>query len=461
MIDSRFLPHNSHHEEPERFQELDPQLRRLRHQALIWHSPLIEQLPEALPGIYTLGGGRQVGKTTLLKQWMHALLQRGVAPSRIGFVTGELIDDHHALVRILEDLLAEMPPSQLCFLIVDEVSYIKGWGKGVKYLADLGALERVALIVTGSDLTVIQDARLRLPGRRGRAERADFHLHPLSFGAFVQLAGGLEDPESLLEPSQDPPPETMATLQGLLERYLMHGGYLTAMNDMAMDGVIAPSTFRIYAEWLRGDMLKRGRQEHYLREVLASIIQRLGSQITWNALSRELSIDHPKTVQDYVELLVSMDAVFVQPALLEQKLVAAPKKARKLMFTDPFIHHAAVSWLRPTAAPFDDQVRPAVLDPIMSSRLVESVVATHHRRFAPTFYIKARGEVDVAVVRGRGFTPIEVKWRARLRAGDLKQVAKYDNGVVWAPVASARRLQGVPVRPLALELLRLDGAGAM
>ena len=104
------------------------------------------------------------------------------------------------------------------------------------------------------------------------------------------------------------------------------------MNDVARLGRIMPSTLRVYSDWLRGDVNKRGKSEASLREVAASIRNRLGSQLTWNALSRELSIDHPSTVQSYVELLASMDAVFVQPALQEDRLRPAPKKARKVMF---------------------------------------------------------------------------------------------------------------------------------
>jgi hypothetical protein len=38
-----------------------------------------------------------------------------------------------------------------------------------------------------------------------------------------------------------------------------------------------------------------------------------------------------------IGLLESMDAVFVQSAIREDKLAAAPKKARKVLFADPFI----------------------------------------------------------------------------------------------------------------------------
>ena len=69
-MDPRFLPHNSHLDNPAGFSEQDPQLRWLSRQAYQYRSELLDELAVALPGIYTLGGGRQIGKSTLLKQWM-------------------------------------------------------------------------------------------------------------------------------------------------------------------------------------------------------------------------------------------------------------------------------------------------------------------------------------------------------------------------------------------------------
>ena len=65
-----------------------------------------------LAGVYTITGGRQVEKTTLLKQWMCHLIQSGAAPSCIAYLTGELIDDHHSLIQILSTTLNEMPIGQ-------------------------------------------------------------------------------------------------------------------------------------------------------------------------------------------------------------------------------------------------------------------------------------------------------------------------------------------------------------
>ena len=131
----------------------------------MFRSDLLEKLPTETPGIYTLGGGRQIGKTTLLKQWMELLLKQSVPPQAIFFFSGEIIDDHHALYRLVRDQVASMPCSAkgLKFILIDEVTYIREWDKAIKFLADTGELEEVIVLLTGSDLLLMEDARKRFP----------------------------------------------------------------------------------------------------------------------------------------------------------------------------------------------------------------------------------------------------------------------------------------------------------
>ena len=186
-MDNRFLPHNTHLEGLNAFRLLDPHLRQLAKCPLVHNSELLSEFPVHEPGIYTISGGRQVGKTTLLKQWMERLVENNIELKRIMFLTGELIDDHHSMVRLITGALDEMPYSGLNYVILDEVTYISNWDKGVKYLADAGLLEDVILVLTGSDLVIIQEARMRFPGRRGRSDTVDFHLYPLSFSECIKL----------------------------------------------------------------------------------------------------------------------------------------------------------------------------------------------------------------------------------------------------------------------------------
>ena len=399
-MDTRFLPHNTHLEKPEVFFKQDPHLKLLEKQALVHRSHLLNQIPRYISGIFTLSGGRQTGKTTLLKQWKAELLERRVPTNAIAYLTGELVDDHHSLIRLVTDLLTEIPDKGLTFIFLDEVTYIRDWDKGVKYLADAGMLENTVLVVTGSDMVIIKEARMRFIGRRGIAEKVDFHLYPLSFFEYVKLSKRIshDEVDLLTITNELPRIELFDRLYEEFDRYLYHGGFLTAINDMAMHQRILPATFSTYSDLIRGDVLKRNKQEHYLLEILQAIVKRYGSQITWNALAHDLSTDHPKTIADYVALLVSMDAAFVQAALLEDKLTASPKKAKKLMFADPFIYHAVNSWINPCKDPFHEQLKPTLTDADRSAKLVEACVATHYRRIFPTCYIKSKGEVDIAYV---------------------------------------------------------------
>ena len=139
----------------------------------------------------------------------------------------------------------------------------------------------------------------------------------------------------------------------------------------------------------------------------------------------------------------------------EDTLAAAPKKARKVMFTDPFILHAVRSWLVETDDPFQQQVLPLTQDPEWAGRLAEACAACHYRLFHPTYYIKAEGEVDIAYVRDGVFWPIEVKWTQQLRPKDLKQISKYPNGLICTRTTLSGEVHGVPSEPLPLNLLRL------
>ena len=77
---------------------------------------------------------------------------------------------------------------------------------------------------------------MRFPGRRGESAVSDFHLHPLSFREFVALEGNVEDVESYLRELSAMPDEAVDLIYDAFDRYLLHGGYLTAINDLAEHG---------------------------------------------------------------------------------------------------------------------------------------------------------------------------------------------------------------------------------
>lgn len=447
MLDALFIIHNSHLEDPDKFSQRDPQLRALAKQIYVYSSPLVNQLPMHIAGIYTISGGRQIGKTTLAKQWMQHLLAQKINPKSIAYFTGETIVDHLSMIRQLQNYLQAMPDNSLKYIIIDEITYIQNWDMGVKFLADAGLLSDVVLILTGSDLVIIQEARMRFPGRRGKASQVDFHVYPLSFYETLKLKNTIDTLDESLQ-SDSPDDRLIKQINAEFENYLIHGGYLTALNNYAENNYIEKAVLDVYADWIRGDVIKHKKNDHHCREFFSAMIKRLSSQITWGALAKDFSIEHHATVADYAALLMSMDAIYVQQALIEDKLVGAPKKARKLIFTDPFIYHAIKAWLQPCANPFQEQISLSLKDPVITSYLVESCVVSHYRRWFPTYYIKAAGEVDIAYVNKNKFWPIEIKWTQQIRPADLKQIQKYKNGIILGKQSSLNQMNATPVYPL-------------
>jgi uncharacterized protein len=446
MRDEQYI-HNFFREDPTRFYNDDPHLRRAALQPFQYVSPLIETPEFLMPGIFMLTGGRQVGKTTLLKQWMAKMLrEQKKSPADVAFLTGELIrDDTELRHDIMKQLDGKSAPQTI---IIDEVNYVKDWDKAIKFLADAGALEAVTLILTGSDSAILRDAMKRFAGRRGKANRVDFTFYPLGFAETVELKA--PDLKDVIEACRQsgcahiPLEYTfhILRLEELFEGYLMHGGYLTAISDWIRLGRVEPATCRTYAEWLRGDILKHNKQEKYLFEILRGIMHSYATQVSWVSLSKSLSIEHHKTISDYISILEDMHAVRVQEALAEHKLSASPKKAKKLHYEDPFIYHTVANMLELNVG----NIRPL---------LAETAAVVHvARRHNKTFYIKGdKGEVDIAYVEGNRFYPIEVKWTRQIRQEELKQVMRYRNGLILGRQREPSSISGIPCIPLIHYLL--------
>ena len=441
------LIHNLFKEDISRFLREDPNLKRADKQPFAYVSPLINDLNFKQPGIFMLTGGRQVGKTTLIKQWIAKLLtEESVPPAHIVFMAGELIRDDAELRR---DINAELVDKEgLQIIIIDEVNYIKDWDKAVKFLADSGALEHTTLLLSGSDSAILREAMKRFAGRRGCASQVEFVFHPLSFAETVTLkAPGLQGVIDACRKSgtlSDTPDyhEHRTRLETLFEEYLLHGGYLTAISDWMRFGKIETATFRTYADWLRGDILKHNKQEKYLFEVLRGILRTYASQVSWISLSKDLSIEHHKTISDYTSILEDMHAVRIMEALTEHKLDAAPKKAKKLYFQDPFIFHTAEYML--------ERQRNDIQSALAETAAVMHVARLHEK----TYYIKGdKGEVDIAYVEGKRFFPLEVKWSQNIRPEELKQIMCYPNGLILSRVQETRSIMGIPCVPLVRYLL--------
>lgn len=441
IVKDDFVVHNLFWKGLDEFERFDPALSRLAGLPFVSHPALVEEIPVLTPGIYILTGGRQVGKTTTLKLIIRQLLrQKKILPARIYYLPCDTVKDFSQLLFEIDQFRQSIGEGVPFLLLLDEITYVEEWTRAVKSLADAGFFNRGSILITGSDSYLLKDAMMAFPGRRGEAPEQDFHLYPLSFYEYVTLKdrGLCPDFEKIRSDfqkglrmvNQKLNSASVNRLQAHFNSYLFTGGYLSAINDYEKNKNISNAVYKTYIQWIIGDVLKRGKREDYLNEIIKAIYPRLSKQVTWHSFTNGLSIDHHQTTIDYLDILSRMDVAVILKALREDKLQPFPKKAKKICFGDPFIFHALNGWVNNAGTIFDLSKEVMSSPSELQNALIEGTVAALFNRRWNLYYIKGEGEVDLAVVAQKRFVPIEIKNSLVLSRKDLKQILKYRNGLV-------------------------------
>jgi hypothetical protein len=66
------------------------------------------------------------------------------------------------------------------------------------------------------------------------------------------------------------------------------------------------------------------------------------------------------------------------------------------------------------------------------------------------YYIKSKGEVDIAIPVVKGFLPVEIKWTETLRRQELKQILTYKRGIIGYKGLNAGTYEHLIVLPLCM-----------
>lgn len=235
-------------------------------------------------------GSRRIGKTTLLKQFVKNLIQKGIPPRDIFYLAldnpslaGITLSKH---LRNLRKLFMYEREKKI-FLFLDEVHESPDWEIELKSLYDL---ENLKIFCTGSTSALITQQGSRLTGRQIITT-----VYPLSFNEFILFHG---DTPSLSEDYK---------YEKLLEEYLQTGGY--------PENVLNPSIE--YMTNLLEDILARDlirlypiKKAFILKGLLKLIAASTGSRTSFNKLSKVLGIS-VDTVKEYINYLES--AFLVRP----------------------------------------------------------------------------------------------------------------------------------------------------
>lgn len=420
MLD-KFKSHNYFQDSLLTFSQADPQLYALSQLKYQYSSLWWQQVDLHCPGIYILTGGRQIGKSTSCKLWIKFCLEQALLPSQnILYLPCDEIYDTKELATILRFFIDPII-NQPFLLIIDEITFVKDWDRTIKALADAGYFQHGICLLTGSDTLILKEAAMRFPGRRGKANKTDFHLYPLSFREYVQLVSSKEQPDE-------------NDLQTLFSIYLQCGGFLRAINDWAEHGKVTEATYATYEQWIRGDFLKHGKNETTLLALLQALFTVGVSQISYSTLTQKIGLISKETCIDYCRLLERMDVLLHLEAFDQNKKQGFPRKDRKFHFTDPFIQHTLLHWLKR-----EGRSNLSLLE----NNLVEACVASHCYRLNKTFYFKGTGEIDVIRMYGNIVQAIEIKWANSIKVNDLKMLKHFKNNLILTKHPGSGRIENI------------------
>ncbi len=355
-------------------------------------------------------GPRQVGKTTLLKLLIRALLDGGTDPRAILYYRCDRVASASELDDLVETYLRWQAPFRLPrrYLFLDEVSSVRDWAIAIRALSNRGRLRGATVLLTGSHALDVTRQVERLPGRRGEGANQgsedvlDKVLPPMKFAEYAEtlspdirrriVDAGLLDArarratlDAVFEGRPSAEWSEVQALQEPLERlfadYLVTGGFPRPLNDLRRSGRIARETYELYVRALAGDLARWGHAERTARELLAGIVAKVGTPVSWRTLAAETDIGSHNTVAKYVETLERTFVVQTVYQYDHRRRRRAPRKDRKVYVSDPFLFHAIRAWALGLDDPFEGS-RDFVNDRERRSGLLEAVVADHLARIA-------------------------------------------------------------------------------
>lgn len=448
----------------------DPHIMAFENAKIQWEPRIKHFIKFDADRIYTLRGPRQVGKTTLVKNLIRDLLIGGSDPKSVFYYTCDMIDDEKDFVELINLYLDWVSRFQLDrkYLFLDEISAVKNWEKGLKYLVDTGKLTNTTIILTGSHAIDIKYSIERLPGRRGEGSGTlNKILAPMKFAEFAEtldptindlfrkysLLDGKRRQEiifGLFDNNVDPVLDILrihqADLDRLLEQYLITGGIPRSINEFYKQNSINDSTYEIYIRSLLGDLTRWKILEAPTKKILRSVADKLTTNISWQSIVKDSDIGSHNTVSKYIE---NLENSFVLNTLYQvdiTKKTSNSKKEKKVYFQDPFIFHSLRTWVSGQTDYFNSTL--SYLESSENkSKLIESIVENHLTRLMynvsqsdvftsqeHVFYWRKKGgkkEVDFVIKDKNGdLLPIEVKYQNQINSKDYIGLNAFKKGIL-------------------------------
>jgi len=368
-----------------------------------------------------LSGPRQVGKTTLFLQAINALVEKGVAPGNILYITFD-----HPILKLagIDQLLKiwhdyEPAKDGPEYLFLDEIQFMKDWQVWVKHQVDFEKRRHIAF--TGSATPLTRDHQ-----ESGVGRWSTVRIPTLSFYEYLKIRNqaapsGIPELGSLNRIFEWRPQDlsnvgaAAAPLVGLFHEYLLRGGFPQSAKE---DSIYAAQ--RMLREDIVDKVLKRDMTAMYgvrrvleLEQVFLYLCMHDGGILDMTSLCTNLGLKRP-TVASFIDLLESTHLIYrLLPFGYGKEIL---RGRAKIYGADPAI---APSVLLKGKALLEDAT---ALGSAVETAFFKHVYTHYYLRNAGFSYWRDRQgrEVDVIADVGGRLVPFEVKYREQIDDGDME-----------------------------------------
>ena len=234
--------------------------------------------------IVFLTGLRRVGKTSLLKNFISALMQEhSVAPEHIFYISLDLyVLDDHSISEIVDAYrkIHKLPSKQKVYLFLDEVTSKASYQKELKNFYDL---ENVKIFASSSSASLLKDKNAYLTGRQRILEVMPLDFHEYLMFKEIQI----KKADKYL-------------WESYFEEYMQDGG----MPEYALSADVT------YLQNLIDNIINKDIIAHYhirnnqiVKDFYKLLMERSGKQLSFNKIATilDISVDSAKRYYHYFE----------------------------------------------------------------------------------------------------------------------------------------------------------------
>ena len=375
-----------------------------------------------------LMGPRRVGKTVLMYHAIQRLIDEGVPPQNIIYISVETPIYNKIYLEQLFTLacssIGKIPNKESMYVFYDEIQYLKNWEIELKSLVD--AYLNVKFIASGSAAAELK----KKSDESGAGRFTDFSLPPLTFYEYIHLKGysNLMIPfEYVFDNATTRIYNTIDInkLNELFLDYINYGGY----PEVVFSDKIKENPGQFIRHDIIDKVLLRDLPSLYgisdvqeLNSLFTMVAYYSGSQFSYEKLSKESGVQK-ETLKKYISYL---EAAFLIRGVKRTDDTAKNYRREtqfKLYLTNPSLRCALFEPINNYNAEIGNMVETAVFAQWFPRQGVEI-------RYANWQQGKQRGEVDIVgldIACQKPKWAVEIKWSNIFfeNPGDLKSLISF------------------------------------